>query len=203
MTSVPAPRRDPADRRAQLLEVAIALAEADGLDQLGAADVASRAGASKPLVFHYFSTATGLRAAVAVSAVEDARAALGEEPGGVHPADPAQAAARLTTFLDAVLARRRTWEGIWQGALAGDPETEAALARVREGLVQRLTAGLGGPLPDGSPRALLLTEGWVALAEHLVATWLAGRTTATRQEVEALVLETFQALVVALSRPAG
>ncbi|QAY71164.1 TetR/AcrR family transcriptional regulator [Xylanimonas protaetiae] len=194
MPSAP-PRRDAADRRAQVLAVAVGLAEESGLDQLGAAAVATRAGVSKPLVFHYFGTAAGLRRAVALTAVEHAREALGAPPAG--PADPAAAAAPLAAFLDAVVARRSTWQGIWQGALAGDAPTEAALADLRTGLVDRLTAA---PRRADTPRARLLTSGWVALAEHLVAAWLAGGTDVSRDELEGLVLETFAQLAGALTR---
>ncbi|WP_159795506.1 TetR family transcriptional regulator [Puerhibacterium puerhi] len=204
-------RRDPADRRAELLEAALAVAEADGLDRLGAAAVAARAGASKPLVFHYFGTAAGLRRAVAATAVDDARAALTTDAAPpAPPAGPAtgapdtgapatgapdttRAAARLTAFLDSVVAHRHTWLAVWQGALAGDDETEAALADLRGTLVERVTAGLGVP-PAAGPQARLLTQGWVALVERVVAAWLEGGSGVSRAEVERLVLESFRVL---------
>jgi AcrR family transcriptional regulator len=195
-------RRDPADRRAELLEAALAVAEADGLDRLGAAAVAARAGASKPLVFHYFGTAAGLRRAVAATAVDAARAALTAdgappEPAADAAAGTARAAARLAAFLDSVVAHRHTWLAVWQGALAGDEETEAALADLRATLVERVTTGLGVPPGAGSaaaPRARLLTQGWVALAERVVAAWLQGTSGVSRPEVERLVLESYRVL---------
>jgi AcrR family transcriptional regulator len=197
-------RRDPADRRAELLEAALAVAEAEGLDRLGAAAVAERAGASKPLVFHYFGTAAGLRRAVAATAVDDARAALTADdvpPGPAYPdgAPPgtAHAAARVAAFLDSVVVHRHTWLAVWQGALAGDDETEAALADLRSTLVERVTAGLGvpsSPEPTAGPRARLLIQGWVALVERIVAAWLEGTSGVSRAEVERLVLESFRVL---------
>ncbi|MFE6971277.1 TetR/AcrR family transcriptional regulator [Isoptericola sp. NPDC057653] len=191
-------RREPSDRRRELLAVATAAAAEDGLDSLTPASVGARAGASKALVFHYFGSTAGLRRAVALEAVSDLEQTL-LAPDDRPLADrPAHA---MALFLGSVTAHRRVWEDIWRGALAGDEVTEAALQDVRSALVGRMTttAGVIGFTPSG--RLQLLARGWVALVENVTAAWLGG-SGITREELEQLLLQSLVVLVPELPEPA-
>lgn len=180
-------RREPADRRRELLAAADAIAREDGLAALGPAAVGSRAGASKALVFHYFGSTTGLRRAVAEEAVEALERAIAPQ----HGAADEQQRRVVTAFVDAVTERRRVWCDIWEGALAGDGPTEAALARVRGALVERLVRS--GGAARSTPAARLVAAGWVALVETMTARWLSGADV-TRDELERLVLDSLAVL---------
>jgi hypothetical protein len=110
----------------------------------------------------------------------------------------------VASFLDAVEARRLVWQDLWRGALGEDDATQAALARVREGLVARLTSTVsatttGSPL--ASPRLRLIAAGWVALVENVTAAWLGGGDL-SRPEIERLVLASTVVLVPELPEPA-
>jgi len=182
-------RREPADRRRELLDAADALARADGLAALGPAAVGSRAGASKALVFHYFGSNAGLRRAVAERAVAALEQAIAPVGGTVEE----QRRRIVAAYVDAVTERHRVWRDIWEGALAGDAPTEAALARVRTALVERLVQS--GGAAGSTPTARLVAAGWVALVETMTARWLAdGGAGVSRDELERLVLDSLAAL---------
>src|SRR5690606_25757754 len=194
-------RREPADRRRELLDAAARHADEHGLDALTPAGVAARAGASKALVFHYFGSTAGLRRAVALEAVAQLEAAAVAPDDRPRPERPALA---VTAFLDAVEARRLGWQDLWRGALGHDEATQAARARARAHLVLRLTSTVSPPDADAlpaAPRLRLIAAGWVALVENVTAAWLAG-SELSRAEVERLVLASAVVLVPELPEPA-
>lgn len=179
-------RLEPADRRRELLTVAERLARQDGLASLSTQAVATAAGASKALVFHYFGSVVGLQRAVVEEVVTDLLAALGA-PDGDSPDDHDhdRPVVVLDAFITAVTARRELWTDIWRGALHDDAQTQEVLGDARTALVERLARrssalrGRTGTADAGtaalSPEALaLLSRGWVALAENVTASWLAG-----------------------------
>lgn len=177
-------RLEPADRRRELLTVAERLARQDGLASLSTQAVATAAGASKALVFHYFGSVVGLQRAVVEEVVTDLLAALGA-PDDDSPDDHDRPVVVLDAFITAVTARRELWTDIWRGALHDDAQTQEVLGDARTALVERLARrssalrGRTGAADAGdaplSPEALaLLSRGWVALAENVTASWLAG-----------------------------
>lgn len=191
-------RREPADRRRELLDAAARLADEQGLDALTPAAVASGAGASRALVFHYFGSTSGLRRAVVLEAVaelERATVAPDDRPLTDRPA------LAVAAFLDTVESRRRVWQDLWRGTLGDDPATQEALAAVRAGLVLRMTTTAATVGATPTSRWDLLVGGWVALVENVTAAWLGG-SDLTRAEIERLVLASTIVLVPELSEPA-
>jgi len=208
----PRTRLEPADRRRELLVVAERLAAADGIGSLSTQAVATAAGASKALVFHYFGSVVGLQRAVVSAAVDDLLAALAATEGPVTPERPVVV---LDAFITTVTARRELWTDIWRGALHDDPQTQEILADARSLLVERLArrstavhASSTSPTPDASggdqrlgPDALaLLSRGWVALAENTTAAWLAG-SPLTQHELRDLLVRTLSAVLGDLTGP--
>ena len=194
----PRTRLEPADRRRELLAVAERLASADGVASLSTQAVATAAGASKALVFHYFGSVVGLQRAVVSSAVDDLLAAT---EGPVSPGRPVVV---LDAFITTVTARRELWTDIWRGALHDDPQTQEILAAARSVLVERLArrstalhAGAGattGPDAVGADALALLSRGWVALAENATAAWLAG-SPLTQDELRDLLVASLSAVL--------
>ncbi|MFE9235003.1 TetR/AcrR family transcriptional regulator [Cellulosimicrobium funkei] len=194
-------RREPADRRRELLDAAARHADEHGLDALTPAAVAVRSGASKALVFHYFASTAGLRRAVALEAVAELEAATVAPDDRPLVERPALAVA---SYLDAVEARRLVWQDLWRGVLAEDDATQEALARVRDSLVARLTSTVSATTTDAlptTPRLRLLAAGWVALVENVTAAWLGGGDL-SRADIESLVLASAVVLVPELPEPA-
>ncbi|MEN5075387.1 TetR/AcrR family transcriptional regulator [Isoptericola cucumis] len=191
-------RHEPADRRRQLLDAALAEVDESGLDALTPATVGARSGASKALVFHYFGSTVKLRRTVALEAVAHLDHAL-QTPDDMPLAERPEHA--MAAFLGSVTAHRRVWEDVWRGTLASDDVTEAALERVRSDLVARMTATAGVIGFAPSPRLQLLARGWVALVENATAAWLGG-SDLTRAELERLLLSSLVVLVPELPEPA-
>lgn len=217
------------DRRDELLAAAHALALADGLDAVTAPGVAAAAHASKALVFHYFGSTVELRRAVASVAVDalDAALATTETTTGTttgartRTSATRTGAARTTaeatvppddetrrrvvrTLVDAVVAHRRVWVDIWDGALRDDPPTVERLDALRGHLFARVAQ-----LTDPSDARLdLVATGWVAFVEAVIARWLAadqhgrqgvagaaGGTRVGRSALEDLVVRSMTALL--------
>lgn len=203
----PRTRLEPADRRRELLAVAERLATADGVGSLSTQAVATAAGASKALVFHYFGSVVGLQRAVVSAAVDDLLAALAATEGPVAPEQPVVV---LDAFITTVTARRELWTDIWRGALHDDPETQEILADARSSLVERLarrstalhaTSGTSPAAclaaddqPLGPDALALLSRGWVALAENATAAWLAG-SPLTQDELRDLLVRSLSAVL--------
>ncbi|GII97746.1 TetR family transcriptional regulator [Sediminihabitans luteus] len=193
-----AARREPEDRRRELLEAAVAQADDAGLADLAPADVAARAGRSKALVFHYFDSTTGLRRDVAAVAVAELDAALVAPPTLPAAARPGYLA---HAFVSAVLARRRIWQDVWLGALATDPPTREALDVVRDALVDRMALTAVTIGVDPSPRLRTLARGWVALVENITASWLADDRVLDRDALEEMIVASLAVLAPELPEP--
>lgn len=179
----PRTRLEPADRRRELLDVAERLAREGGLASLSTQAVATAAGASKALVFHYFGSVVGLQRAVVAEVVAELLTALGAPDHELDAlAEQDRPVVVLDAFITAVTARRELWTDIWRGALHDDAQTQEILEDARSALVDRLARrssalhgrsdGTGAPL--GPDALALLSRGWVALAESATASWLAG-----------------------------
>ncbi|ROS78849.1 TetR/AcrR family transcriptional regulator [Cellulomonas sp. PhB143] len=194
MSARTAARRDPTERRDELLDAALRVATRHGLVGLSPAGVAQESGRSKALVFHYFGSTDGLRRAVARVAIDDLDAQV-HAPEDVPAAQrPALVARR---FLDAVTGRAPVWRDVWRGTLAADAETAAALEAVRRALVERMARAASDAGFDPSPRAATLARGWVALVETVTAQWLDqdGPGPLGRADVESLAVQSLAVLV--------
>jgi AcrR family transcriptional regulator len=162
-------RLDPAARRAQLIELGVEMLATRTLDALSVEDIAQKAGISRGLLFHYFSSKQEFH-------VEVARAAAGEliartEP---DPALPPVAALRgaLAAFVDYVEENPDSYKSLVRGAASGDTDLRSIFDETRATIAGRIVAMLGQlGLPLG-PRAELAVHGWVAFTEECVIRWL-------------------------------
>lgn len=123
-----APRRPPAERRAEIAEAARAVALADGLAAVTLRGVASRAAVTPALVAHYHPAMDELVAATFAAAVApevpEVRALLAAEPG---PA--ARVSALLRTLLD---GSRDDVTTVWVEAFALGRRNDRLAEAVRE-----------------------------------------------------------------------
>lgn len=104
-------RKEPERRRAEIVEVAIALADEIGLDRLTGRDIAERAGVAPGLVHHYFPQLDDL----IVEAFRQVVATDIEQLA--HGLDDLAPTAALTEFLGRSLARDRdTVLALWMSA---------------------------------------------------------------------------------------
>jgi AcrR family transcriptional regulator len=101
-------RLKPKDRKAQILDEALRVAERHGVDRLAFKDVASAAQVSIGLVIHYFGTMTKLRRAVMREAVRTETVAVVAR--GIATGDPQalKAGAGLRSAAAEYLAKQAT-----------------------------------------------------------------------------------------------
>ncbi|HEU0100956.1 MAG TPA: TetR/AcrR family transcriptional regulator [Mycobacteriales bacterium] len=184
-------RLGPAERREQLLGAALELAAGRDLTSLSVQEIATHAGVSEGLLYHYFPNKDALLLAAVQRAADAMTDAL---EGAVHGEPLAALLAGLGAYLDHVQADPNGWRALLQarsGALAD-------VATAVEQRSRRLVLGsLGVPTP--SPALRMVLEGWSALERQVCLDWLASPEV-TRAAVEDLLLSNFLGLLQAAAR---
>lgn len=107
----------PADRRAQILDVAMRLLDSVPFEQLSMDQVAAEAGVSSPLLFHYFKNKHGFRNAVLEASATELQRRM--TPDTSLPL-PAQLRAGVETFAEAVIAHPAIYLAVMRMAGSGD-----------------------------------------------------------------------------------
>jgi AcrR family transcriptional regulator len=140
----PRRRLDADARRDGILEAARATYAVHPYSHVSTPQIAEAAGASAPLVFHYFGSKAGLYAAV----VSDAVAELSAAQRTADAALPANTSARdrvrtsLTIYLDHIAGHPQTWAWPLRGGV--EPvEAQDVRRRARAAYVQALSDLLG------------------------------------------------------------
>ncbi len=167
------------ERREQLREAGRALFLERPYDQVSMDDVAARAGVSKALVFHYFSTKRDLY-------VELVKEAAGEflEATDVPPGTPPLE--RLTTglgrYLDYVEQHSTGYLALLRSGIGVDPMLFGVVEGVRQTLAQRMLDNL--PL-DVPAHGHVIVRGYIGFVESSSLEWLSQRNM-SREELLAL-----------------
>ncbi len=164
------------DREHQILEVAAASFGAHGFSATSVADIADRAGISKPLVYNYFGSKDGLF----LACVEHAGSLLAEEIERVARHDVVglqRGIDTLKAMFELLEDRRHLWRIVIDptapttGAIAA--ATSAFTARIdrlaREGVSEMLAAG--GVTDQLDVDAM--TRVWLGIVDSLMAWWVA------------------------------
>ncbi len=170
------------DRRSELIAACLRLIGARPWDEVTMTDVADEAGASKPLLYHYFATKGELYLATVRSAADELREVTRPDP--TLPIGP-----RLRSALDAHLAWIETnslaYRAILQGGISSDHDVQAIVEASRNETVERLADAYGFANP--SPAERIALRGWVGYLEAASLEWLA--TTAVSRARLAQMLE--------------
>lgn len=134
------------------------------------AEVAEAAGASKPLVYHYFSTKRDLYLAAVGAAADELSEATKpdlELPQG------ARVLKALGAHIDWIDDNALAYRAILQGGISADPDVEAIVEASRADVVTRLSETFGyGEL---TPARRIALRGWVGYLEGACLDWLATR----------------------------
>jgi len=160
-------RLDPAARRAQLVALGLQMLSTRPLDQVAIDEIASEAGISRGLLFHYFPTKRDFHVAVVQAAADDLYART--EPDPTLPLRD-QLRSSLEAFVDYVTDNRDAYMGLLRGA-SGDPGLRAVLDSTRSRITARVLAAAGVADP-ASNRLRLAARGWVAFTEEATLEWL-------------------------------
>lgn len=163
-------RLDPATRRAQLIDAAVAELDARGVAALGVDDVADAAGVSRSLVYAYFGDRDGLAAEVYVRIL----GRLSDHLGPDAPVDEAGIRRIVVACMDFATDNPAAWR-----LLVSDPARQHALVRqARAERATRVSIRWHMAHPDEGPVASTLAGGVLAaeaalgMLESAVLHWL-------------------------------
>ncbi len=180
-------------RREEILAATLRLLAVKPASQLSIDDIAEAAGASRALIYHYFSTKETLYVAAVRSACDDLRSRL--RPPPVHPFEQVLFAGNA--YLDFAEEHKAEFAALLRGAAGfGGQADELAsiMEELRLHIVTLITDSLGIPEPSAVVRASL--RGWVAMMEVISLDWLERRTL-TRDQVRRLLANQLGAVLVA------
>ena len=182
-------RLDPEQRRSQILEAAARVFSERGYDNTSTGQIAEAAGVTRGLVHHYFGGKRELYLAVVEAGAELFPAALSTETRGLPPAEVARR--NLSALLDSMENERDLW--ISARGFSSDPELEEILDRTRERVIDRIVLNQTGAT-DAPPELRFLLRCFLGLGDTAAREWLE-RDRASREQVEALLLTTLQAML--------
>jgi AcrR family transcriptional regulator len=137
------------------------------LDQLAIEDIATAAGISRGLLFHYFPSKRDFHEAVVRAAASDLLTCT--EPDRSLPYIE-QLRTGVEAFVDYVVGNRDSYVSLLRGAAGGDLNLQAIFDETRSAIAARVIEGLGA---DTVPHQVRLTvRGWVAFGEEVILGWL-------------------------------
>ncbi|OIJ67147.1 TetR family transcriptional regulator [Streptomyces mangrovisoli] len=177
------------ERRQQLIGVALELFSRRSPDEVSIDEIASAAGISRPLVYHYFPGKLSLYEAALKRASDDLAARFVEPPTGPLGARLLRVMRRFFDFVD---EHGPGFSALMRGGPAvGSTTTNALIDSVRQAAYEQILSHL--EVADPPVRLELVVRSWISLAESTALIWLDGRRI-PREELEAQLVHDFAAL---------
>ncbi|NBE53193.1 TetR/AcrR family transcriptional regulator [Streptomyces boluensis] len=177
------------ERRQQLIAVALELFSHRSPDEVSIDEIATAAGISRPLVYHYFPGKLSLYEAALRKAAEDLAERFREPREGPLGARLLRVMGRFFDFVD---EHGPGFSALMRGGPAvGSSATNALIDSVRQAAYEQILAHLDIRVP--SARLELVVRSWVSLAESTALLWLDGRQV-PRAELELQLVHDFGAL---------
>lgn len=158
------------ERRRELLRACLELIGTRPWDEVSMAEVARAAGASKPLLYHYFPTKSDLYLAAIRAAADELRAVTASPPD-LPPLRALEHA--LAAHVDWIEANADAYRAVLQGGLSSDAAVQAIIEESRAEVVARLAQGFGVRRLTSAQRTVL--RGWVGFLEGATLNWLETR----------------------------
>lgn len=171
-------RLDTDSRRAQLLAIGLEVFAVQAYDEVSIEELASRAGISKGLLYHYFPTKRDYYSATVREAARQLLA-LTDLPDSVPPAE--RLVAGLTRYLSFVERHAPAYSTLLRGGIGADPEVAAVIEETRQALLARISRGIG----EVDVVLRMTLRGWIGFVEATSLEWL-DRRDLDRGEVLAL-----------------
>jgi AcrR family transcriptional regulator len=185
------------ERRAQLVELALALFSKKSYDDVSIDDLARHAKISKGLVYHYFPTkrhlyVAGLREAARqlVAATEPPTATISPERS--RDADLQKVAHALESYFDFVEEKGPAFLALMRGGIGSDPQVARVVEETRVKLLSRILQQAPRELDRPIVRAAL--RGWIGFVEAASIRWLEKKDTA-REAIVKLSIDLFFAAI--------
>jgi AcrR family transcriptional regulator len=165
-------RLSPDDRREQLLDLGIELLAMRSLDELSIDLLAEEAGISRGLLYHYFRNKQEFHRAVVRRATDEMLELTTPDPS-------LDALTRLTTglaaYIDYVETNFEPFTSLVRGAASGDRFLREIYEDARGAIAGRIFDSVGELGLSDSPATRLLVNGWAAMVEEAVITWVQER----------------------------
>ncbi|MBZ6081394.1 TetR/AcrR family transcriptional regulator [Streptomyces olivaceus] len=178
------------ERRQQLIGVALELFSRRSPDEVSIDEIASAAGISRPLVYHYFPGKLSLYEAALRRASDDLAARFEEPHQGPLGARLLRVMRRYFDFVD---EHGPGFSALMRGGPAvGSSTTNALVDSVRQAAFVQILSHLD--VTDPPARLELIVRSWISLAESTALIWLDGRRI-PRAELEVQLVHDFAALV--------
>ncbi|MER7896638.1 TetR/AcrR family transcriptional regulator [Streptomyces sp. NPDC096046] len=186
------------ERRQQLIGVALELFSRRSPDEVSIDEIASAAGISRPLVYHYFPGKLSLYEAALQRASDDLAARFVEPHEGPLGARLLRVMRRYFDFVDehgpGFSALMRGGPAVSAGgacSMSTISTTTALVDSVRQAAYVQILSHLG--VTDPPARLELVVRSWISLAESTALIWLDGRRI-PREELEPQLVNDFAAL---------
>ncbi|MCX4909286.1 TetR/AcrR family transcriptional regulator [Streptomyces sp. NBC_00878] len=177
------------ERRQQLIGVALDLFSRRSPNDVSIDEIASAAGISRPLVYHYFPGKLSLYEAALKRASDDLTERFVEPQEGPLGARLLRVMRRYFDFVD---EHGPGFSALMRGGPAvGSSNTNALVDGVRQAAYLQILAHLRIERPPA--RLELVIRSWISLAESTALIWLDGRRI-PRAELEAQLVHDFAAL---------
>ncbi|MEU5349485.1 AcrR family transcriptional regulator [Streptomyces ambofaciens] len=177
------------ERRQQLIGVALDLFSRRSPDEVSIDEIASAAGISRPLVYHYFPGKLSLYEAALRRASDDLAARFVEPREGPLGARLLRVMGRYFDFVD---EHGPGFSALMRGGPAvGSSTTNALVDSVRQAAYVQILSHLDVTEPPA--RLELVVRSWISLAESTALLWLDGRRI-PRAELEVQLVHDFAAL---------
>ncbi|MFC4468328.1 TetR/AcrR family transcriptional regulator [Streptomyces xiangluensis] len=177
------------ERRQQLIGVALELFSRRSPDEVSIDEIASAAGISRPLVYHYFPGKLSLYEAALKRAADDLATRFVEPQEGPLGARLLRVMRRYFDFVD---EHGPGFSALMRGGPAvGSSATNALVDGVRQAAYLQILVHLDINRPPA--RLELVIRSWISLAESTALIWLDGRRI-PRAQLEAQLVHDFAAL---------
>jgi len=158
------------DRKKQLVRIGLMMLRTQPIHDLSIDAIASEAGISRGLLFHYFPSKRDYY--VAVISAAGRRLLRVTKPDASLPPDE-QLREMLTQFVAFITRRRTAYISFVRGAAGGDDYAVEVYDETRAGLTKRILTYLGTPEVADTPASpeYLCVHAWLAYAEDLAIEW--------------------------------
>ncbi|MFJ3819881.1 TetR/AcrR family transcriptional regulator [Streptomyces nodosus] len=177
------------ERRQQLIGVALELFSRRSPDEVSIDEIASAAGISRPLVYHYFPGKLSLYEAALMRASEDLAERFTEPREGPLGARLLRVMHRFFDFVD---SHGPGFSALMRGGPAvGSSRANALIDSVRQAAYVQILSHLR--VQDPPARLELVIRSWISLVEATALIWLEGRRI-PRRELEVQLVHDFAAL---------
>jgi len=178
------------ERRARLLELGLELFSRRSYDDVSTDDIASAAGVSKGLLYHYF---TGKRGYYVATIRELARRVI-----AVTELDPAQSLEEsvrnaLEQFVIFVRDNADFYRALLRGGVGADDEAQPIIEKVRQTVMKRILSAAS--IDDPNPRVRTAVYGWIGFIEATSLDWIANGHDHDENELVGMMMASFLALV--------